>query len=139
MQKAIERRQALMQTMGMLESEEFLHKTIKLWEILASELTYIIGEKGVQSLLSRSIHLANAKFPWLDTFDPLRRDESRVSHLKSVFADREIAEIREVNIFIFVTFIETLESLIGEVLTASIFRSAWKHHVFQKEKMMRHH
>jgi hypothetical protein len=59
--------------------------------------------------------------------------------LKSVFADRDIAEIREVNIFIFVTFIETLESLIGEVLTASIFRSAWQHHVLAKDEMMTRH
>jgi hypothetical protein len=99
--------------------------TVDLWERLAFVLVSIIGEGGFQSLYSRSVHLANAKFPWLQPSLPSQPADSRFSSLKASLEGQDSTVASEASVALLITFIDILTLLIGEQLTTSILRSAW--------------
>jgi hypothetical protein len=99
--------------------------TLDLWERLAFVLVSIIGEGGFQSLYSRSLHLAHAKFPWLPSTFPPQPADSRFSGLKASLEGQDSTVASEASVALLLTFIDILTLLIGEHLTTSILRSAW--------------
>jgi hypothetical protein len=98
---------------------------VHLWERLAAELVPIIGEGGFQSLHVRSIHLAGRDFPWLLTIHASHSAGPRFESLKANLEGRNAAEAHAASIALLTTFIDILATLIGDLLTASILRSAW--------------
>jgi hypothetical protein len=99
--------------------------SIHLWEKLAHELISIIGEGGFQSLYKRSTHLTSEVFPWIIAAQPVRHADARFTDLKTSLEGRGSAEAGEASTALLITFIDILALLIGELLTASILRSAW--------------
>lgn len=99
--------------------------SVQLWEQLAKELILLIGEGGFQSLYERSVHLAKGAFPWLVASGPSQPGDPRFTSLKISLAGRDRTEASEASIALLITFIDILASLIGELLTTSILRSAW--------------
>lgn len=109
----------------MQRPEEFLDVTIHLWERLARDLVTLIGEGGFQSLYSRSVHVTGRTFPWLVLNSPSMQVDFRFTGLKKSFEERDFTEASEASIALLSFFIDILSSLIGELLTTSILRSAW--------------
>ena len=87
----------------------------------------LIGQRGIEALIRRAVHLAHRDFPWLRP-DP---DESRahdddvfaqvVRRLEQVEADTAAAAAGAV----FGLAAGLLATLIGEGLTASLLHRAW--------------
>ncbi|MDO8176993.1 MAG: hypothetical protein Q7T62_01990 [Undibacterium sp.] len=99
--------------------------TILLWERLAVELISLIGEEGFQSLYTRSGHLNSVTFPWLLLDHITQSSDSRFAGLQISLENREPAEASEASKALLITFVDILALLIGDLLTASILRSAW--------------
>jgi hypothetical protein len=109
----------------MQRPEAMLDVTLHLWSQLASELVSIIGEGGFQALYSRSLHLTAKTFPWVAPGLPSHEIDSRFASLKTNLEEQDSKEAGEASIALLGIFIDILGSLIGELLTTSILRSAW--------------
>lgn len=109
----------------MQRPEAMLDVTLHLWDRLTAELVSIIGEGGFQSLYSRSLHLTSKTFPWIVLDPPSQEMDSRFASLKTNLEGRDSKEASEASIALLSIFIDILSSLIGELLTTSILRSAW--------------
>ena len=100
-------------------------EAISLWERLATNLIYIIGDDGFNSLYARSIYLNQPKFYWLDGSLQPSKINLRFTALKIGLQGQTPAQASEANILLLITFTNILASLIGEQLTMSILGVAW--------------
>ncbi|CAN5357813.1 hypothetical protein BH11PSE11_BH11PSE11_20060 [soil metagenome] len=107
------------------QSGTTLDVSIHLWERLAVEIASIIGEVGFQTLYARSAHLVRQNHAWLTADLVVLTAGSPFANLKLNLETRDRAEASEASIALLTTFLDILAVLIGELLTASILRSAW--------------
>lgn len=98
--------------------------SVLLWESLAAELSLIIGERGFESLYSRSLYRASAEFSWLVPHPP-KAPADAFRLLASSLKARNVAEAQAGSAALLNIFTDTLTLLIGELLTNSILRKAW--------------
>lgn len=98
---------------------------VKLWQPLASQLIAIIGESGFRSLFARSLFLTRMVYQWLPAGNASQPADLQFIDLKASLGKRGAAEASQANGALLLTFTNTLASLIGEALTASILSSAW--------------
>src|ERR1035441_10092228 len=87
--------------------------SVFLWERLASELVPIIGENGFLSLYARSLHITSVVFPWMTSNHPWQRLDTEFSDLKLIFHQHDSNQVSEASVFLFITFIDILATLIG--------------------------
>lgn len=120
----IHRNQMIRQAV-MKRPDAIVNTTIQLWEQLAAELISIIGEGGFQSLYARSLHLTSATYPWIVPGQPWQSGESRFAGLQKSLEGRDAAQASEAGIALLTTFVDILATLIGELLTTNMLRSAW--------------
>ena len=99
--------------------------TIHLWRKLAPELIPIIGERGFETLYSRSIRLACAQYPWMKQGGEELPDNNDFSQLRQCLQTQDDAQASQASMALFTIFFDTLASLIGEALTKHLLRSAW--------------
>ena len=94
-----------------------------LWAKMAVALAKIIGDAGFESLFFRSLHQIEARHPWLvASIDPSVKS---IDHLAACLARREHADSEEVSITLLIIFTDTLNLLIGELVTNRILLAAW--------------
>lgn len=94
------------------------------WEDIAARIAPIIGERGFLALYARSVHLVQARFPWLaPPADPEKAHSffATLTHSlerqpRQVAADGQRALV--------LTFTELLDALIGGALTSRLLPSA---------------
>jgi hypothetical protein len=98
------------------------------WEQMATKIISIIGEGGFDSLYARSLFLAKASFPWLESGIYTPQTPAPFLALKASYAGQAPEQVSAANFLLLVTFTGVLTSLIGEQLTLSILRSAWSLH-----------
>lgn len=98
--------------------------SIRLWEQLATELSQIIGERGVESMYARSLHQNQKQFSWL-TPHPPQMFEAAMSALRSSLLSQTDTLVCTASTAMLMHFIDTLILLIGELLTNSILLKAW--------------
>ncbi|MEC5217205.1 hypothetical protein RCH09_002162 [Actimicrobium sp. GrIS 1.19] len=120
----VQRHQLIRQTI-LAQPDAIVAVTMKLWLGLAHELVPIIGELGFQSLFARSCHLARRVHPWLRASSSQDRIEIHFADLQGSLQDRADEEAGEASILLLITLIDIIATLIGELLTSSILRSAW--------------
>jgi hypothetical protein len=97
----------------------------QLWLPLASQLTSLVGQGGVNSLYFRCLHLCRPKFAWLPIGDGSPFGSFELTDLRSSLASRHAAEANEALLALLVTFTAVLAAVIGDALTDDILRSAW--------------
>lgn len=107
-------------------SEAVVDCSLALWDGLATVLISIIGANGFLSLYSRSVRVTNGRFPWLAIGPPLEQTDTPFASLKSSLEACGATDAREASIALLITFIDTLALLVGESVTASVLRAAWK-------------
>ncbi|WP_136414613.1 hypothetical protein [Herbaspirillum sp. ST 5-3] len=95
-----------------------------LFEPLRIELTSLISEEGFRSVFERSVFLAGRKFAWLSVEQPLS-GALPLDDLKTKLAQQESAEARQASTVLLLNISDLMASLIGELLTIDILRSAW--------------
>jgi hypothetical protein len=99
--------------------------TFATWQQVASQLVPVIGARGVDALFRRSLHLTSKAFPWLALAGNGGNSASLLVSLKTRLADLETASATEASHALLVTFIESLETLIGESLTQRLLGPVW--------------
>jgi hypothetical protein len=118
-------RHQMMKKIIMQRPDAIEDASIQLWEQLIAQLAPIIGDLGFHSLFLRSVHLTAEKFPWIELNQIRQRTDTLLANLKSDLKSRDTELACEASAFLLATFINILASLIGELLTDSILRSAW--------------
>ncbi|MDD4963503.1 MAG: hypothetical protein PHI11_06245 [Gallionella sp.] len=103
-------------------AENVADTAIVLWEAVATQIISIVGEGGFNSLYTRSVFLVQPTYAWLE--DELPADERFVA-LKRCAAQQTPAQVCAANSLLLITFTDILATLIGELLTTQILRSAW--------------
>ncbi len=106
-------------------NEDAADVAVKLWKKIAIQIISIIGEGGFNSLYVRSVFLTQSKFPWILDGSPSSETDYRFEELKKCLDGQEPAIACEASCLLLITFTDILATLIGEHLTASIFRSVW--------------
>jgi hypothetical protein len=99
--------------------------TVNVCRDVAARLAVVLGERGVDVLFRRSVHLAAAQFPWLAMRGEDRSTDVVFSRLGEVLARQERTVAVEASYALLVTFTELLATLIGESLTETLLSSVW--------------
>lgn len=93
------------------------------WRQLARQLCPIIGDGGFMALYLRSLHVARNQHNCLPQHDAIPVDAAFAALEQAL---RECpAAASSASMALLCTLIDTLISLIGELLTTSILREAW--------------
>jgi hypothetical protein len=103
-------------------AENVLDAAVVLWEAVAVQIVSIVGIGGFNSLYARSIFLVQPAFPWLVADLP---SDDRFSALKKCAASQTPEQVSAANSLLLISFTDILATLIGELLTTRILRSAW--------------
>jgi hypothetical protein len=103
-------------------AENVLDAAVVLWEAVAIQIISIVGEGGFNSLYARSVFLVQPAFPWLVGDLP---SDDRFSALRRCAATQTLEQVSAANSLLLITFTDILATLIGELLTTRILRSAW--------------
>ncbi|MGK5006183.1 hypothetical protein [Janthinobacterium sp. LB2P70] len=98
--------------------------SIRLWEQLSTELSQIIGERGVESMYARSLHQSQKQFSWLTPHSP-QALAAAMAALRTSLASQADTVACTASTAMLMHFIDTLILLIGELLTNSILLKAW--------------
>jgi len=99
--------------------------TLITWHQVAARLAPVIGAGGVDALFNRSRHLTSSAFPWLAIAGGHGDGVALLASLKALLEGREKDDAAEACIFLLVTFIDLLTTLIGESLTDRLLGPAW--------------
>lgn len=121
----IDQRHDIVEKAVMQRPDAVVEVSVLLWERLSAELISIIGEEGFQSLYARSANLNSVTYPWLLLDHAAQSSGSRFAGLQISLESRSLAEASEASKALLITFVDILALLIGDLLTASILRSAW--------------
>jgi hypothetical protein len=95
------------------------------WRPMFNVLTPVIGEGGVTALFLRTCNITRPETDWASSPGAGLRTIDGLEHLSSMLLDRTVDEIRTANHQMLSTFITTLASLIGPVLTEHLLGLAW--------------
>jgi hypothetical protein len=87
------------------------------WHQMATRLAPVIGTRGVDAILRRSLHLTSNSFPWLATAEEHADSTAPLISFRACLDASEPAAAAEASYALLVTFTELLATLIGESLT----------------------
>lgn len=90
------------------------------WQQVVARLSPVIGTRGVEVLVKRSLHLMTSDFPWFAIAGEHRESGDLFENLKARLMDREPDVAAEASYALLITFTELLTTLIGESLTGSL-------------------
>ncbi len=106
------------------DQREVARVTVHLWNSIDSELTFIIGKNGFNSLFERSLHLTQLTFPWLGINHASHSDDAQFASLKKSLEGRNFSDADAGSKALLDTFTNLLAQLIGKPLMNSILRTA---------------
>jgi hypothetical protein len=96
------------------------------WQAVDAALAPVIGNKGVEALYERSLHLVRLKHPWLAAaHQGLETPGMDLGHLGATLARQENFTAAAAAGDHFQSLYDLLRSLIGPSLTGQLLRSAW--------------
>ncbi|MFA6014211.1 MAG: hypothetical protein WC742_04020 [Gallionellaceae bacterium] len=120
-------------------AEKVSEASITLWELLAIQITSIVGEGGFNSLFTRSVLLTQTSFSWLEVNPLALLTANRFTTLKRCFDGQTPAYTKAANSQLLITFTDILASLVGEQITTTILHSAWGNDVSDESDMEKKH
>lgn len=101
-------------------------RTLWSWERMAAHLTPLIGEAGFHSLYFRALHLTQSECPSLRVVrSSTVRTEDLFKNLGEALRTLDSEMSGHCSSLLLIKFTELISSMIGEVLTGQILRSAW--------------
>ena len=124
MEKADARRKQIIDIVAALPEGDSKGIVEILFEPLRIELTFLVSEEGFRSIFDRSVYLTSHKYVWLATHQPLQ-ETSPLTELETRLSQHDFTEVRAASTALLLNFSDLMASLIGEVLTIDILRSAW--------------
>lgn len=130
-------RHLLIQSLVAPHAEKFADDAVKLWDLLATQLVLTIGERGFSSIYARSVFICHASYPWLKGSALSPYGKHRFAELKNSLQGQRPEDAGAANRLLLITFTDILASLIGELLTERILRSAWGHAAVGADKELK--
>ncbi len=106
------------------DASDFSRAALRLWRQIKVRLQPVIGERGVEALLRRSLHLTARAFPWL-AMSVSGNDQVSLEQIAACLAGHETSVAADAGKALLATFIELLEDLIGESLTQRLLGDVW--------------
>ncbi len=104
-------------------STQLADRAMKAYEQLASHLSRLLGDLGVEMLLARSVTIASAEFPWLRAMPQARPPRALV--LRQAMEQQEAASIVDAFVAIMTTLVGLLKRLIGDGLVDRLLHEVW--------------
>ena len=95
------------------------------WQEVAERLAPVIGERGVDVLMRRALHLTGKAYPWLVVGGEHRNSDALLDKLKGRFQGCEADGALAAGEDLLVNFTDLLASLIGESLTGRLLAPVW--------------
>jgi len=108
-----------------LEASVVAEATLGILQQIASQLTPVIGSRGVDALFRRSLHLTRTFLPWLVQSEVSDDSTVLLASLKAGLADLEPNAAIEASHALLMTFTNLLTSLIGKSLTKRLLSQVW--------------
>jgi hypothetical protein len=99
--------------------------TLDTWQQVAERLVPVIGARGVDALLGRTLHLTNKALPWLAMTGNDGGSAALLVSLKTRLAGGETTAAAEAGHALLATFADLLTTLIGESLTDRLLAPVW--------------
>ena len=97
--------------------------SLVLWSTMATALGKIIGDAGFESLFFRSLYQFEVRYPWMAVCE--RNSVRSIDHLTTCLATQPLAEAEAASTALLINFTDTLNVLIGELVTNRILVAAW--------------
>ena len=99
--------------------------TLNIWQQMATRLIPVIGERGVEVLFSRSLHLTTRTFPRLEIAADHGDKAALIANVKAQLASSGSNDAIEASCALLGTFTELLSTLIGASLTERLLGPVW--------------
>jgi len=96
-----------------------------IWSRVSAQLAPVIGARGVDVLIRRSVHLTSTAFPWLQLAEDHENDVPVLESLTTQLASQDASTAADVSRALLMTFTELLATLIGETLTERLLGPVW--------------
>ena len=107
-------------------SKQVAERATQAFDRLAKHLSRLLGETGVHMLLTRSIVLASARFPWLQAAPADREQTENVfSALRLAMEQQESGSITDAFVEVLLTLVDLLKRLIGDGLVERLLNEVW--------------
>jgi hypothetical protein len=100
-------------------------EAIRLHEDLTACLTPILGRGGVAAMVTRSIHVAQREFLWLQQTRPSEPDRPALARLRQSLEQQPAPIASEGAAAVLASFGSLLTTFIGPGLAARLLREAW--------------
>jgi hypothetical protein len=124
MENSEPRRQQIVDLIGTMPAAEPGTAVIELLVPLRLQLASLVSEDGFNFLFDRTLHQTAQRYRWIGGASKTSGAEA-LKALRATLMQQTHEEALAAGIFLLLTFIELVASLIGEPLTDSILRSAW--------------
>jgi hypothetical protein len=119
-------REALAQRAGATRDSRAVGETaLAIWREMSARLAPVIGTRGGDVLFRRALHLTSSAFPLLSSADIGLDGDAPLERVAARLAAAERASAAEAACALLLTFVELLESLIGESLTGRLLDPVW--------------
>lgn len=124
------RRKAIRRTLeeragGASDATMIAEAAVDTWSQIAERLAPVIGTKGVDVLLNRSLHLTSVAFPCLATVGNREDGVDQIAGLRARLAGCNPDITAEASYALLANFTELLTTLIGEPLTWRLLSPVW--------------
>ena len=110
---------------GLDQPGQVARATLALWAELAVRLTPIIGLRGLDALLSRSLHLTSLVYPWLGFPGAQGEADTLLGGLGARLEGQETAAAAAASLSLFLNLRGLIAGLIGESLTDRLLAPVW--------------
>lgn len=99
--------------------------TLRTWGQMAAQLVPVLGPRGVDALLTRSVQVTSTAFPQLSREGEHHDEVDPLKHVKACLEASDPVVATEVSFALLVTFTELLATLIGDSLTERLLDPVW--------------
>jgi hypothetical protein len=106
-------------------SRAVAHGTLNTWHQVAARLAPVVGERGVDVLFSRALHLASSGFPWLVVAGEYGAGPAPLAALRARLESQPPADATLASQATFLAFAELLATLIGDPLSERLLAPVW--------------
>lgn len=97
----------------------------RLYDRLVEQLTPLIGARGVDAIVARSLHLTRREFPWLQEFPDSGDSDDLCAQNRLRLEQQDAATAADATAAAFATLVALLVALIGWGLTGRLVQAAW--------------
>lgn len=99
--------------------------TVDVWRQISVQLAPVIGERGVEVLLGRALHVTSAAFPWSASARGHGSGAGSLGAFVARLEARDANATAEASQALLATFTELLASLIGASLSERLLAPVW--------------